>query len=116
MSNRSILTAIAAVGVLAGCFSSTAVAKPVAWKDLVGKKVCWTFPTAPPNCANGADTYYAGGKYNSYCFGNVTCQGHHCVGDNGTFERQMEKLPDGTFKGTVVSNGVTYEGTGHYCQ
>jgi len=103
---------------LAGCLSSTAMAKPATSKDLVGK-ICWATPTASfaaPNCANSVDTYYPGGKFHSTCWGNGTCQGNHCVSETGTFDRQLEKLPDGTFKATVVFHGVTYEGTGHYCQ
>jgi hypothetical protein len=104
--------------VLAACLSSTAMAKPATMKDLVGKKICWTAPTAPGPATSTVTTYYPGGKsYNTY-WGRVTCQGVHCVADKGSYDigAPIEKLPDGTFKSTVTVNGVSYENTGHYCQ
>jgi hypothetical protein len=109
--------------VLAACLCSTAWAKVVTSKDLVGKKICWTAPTAPSTAQSTETTYYPGGKFYNTYWGKVTCQGFpgagHCVADNGSAsfdEGRVEKLPDGTFKVTVIVNGRSYENTGHYCQ
>ncbi len=103
--------------VISASLSSTALAKPVDYaKDLVGKKVCWTTPTAPSSAQSTESTYYPGRKFNNTYWGNGKCQGHHCVTDNGEFDSHMDKLPDGTFKSTTDINGAHYESTGRYCQ
>jgi hypothetical protein len=107
--------------VLAASLSSMAMANPVNYqKDLMGKKVCWTAPTAPSSAQSTESTYYPGRKFYNTYWGNGTCQGSliaaHCVADKGAFDSHIEKLPDGTFKGTVIVNGVSYENTGRYCQ
>jgi hypothetical protein len=107
MSNRSNFTAIATAVVVAACQSSTGMAN-----DAVGKKICWTLGAGD----SGVLTNYSGGKFSDTHWGNGTCQGRHCVSNYMTLDRQFEKLPDGTFKLTVVLYGKTFEGTAHYCQ
>ena len=102
--------------VLAACLTSIAVAKPVNYeKDLLGKKVCWTTPSAPSTAQVTETTYSPGRKFYSTYWGNGACQGSHCVTDKGNFESHVEKMPDGTFKSTTGINGAVYESTGHYC-
>ena len=101
--------------VLAACLGSTAMARPATSKDFVGKKICWTTPTAPPTASSTVSTYYPGGKFNNTYWGNGICQAHHCVADNGTYDVQTEKLSDGTFKSTTNVGGAIYESTGRYC-
>jgi hypothetical protein len=96
MGNRSILAVVAA-GVLVNCLSFTVMAKPVKYdsKELVGKKVCWTDAV---DGTTGYVMFFPGGKNYSTDQGNCICQGNHCDCDRGTWDGQINKLPDGTFK------------------
>jgi hypothetical protein len=88
MSNRSILT-VALSCILAAGLSSTATAKPVTAKDVVGKKICWNTPNAPfgtpAGCVNDVTTYYHHGKFHSTCWGNGSCKGDNCDSETGKF-------------------------------
>ena len=103
--------------VLAASLSWPATANPVNYKrDLEGRKICWTSPTAPAAAQGSSTTFYAGGKaYNTY-WGQMTISGHHVDAERGSFESNLDKLPDGTFKVSDNIGGKVYESTGRYCQ
>ena len=107
--------------IMAACLPSMGSANPLNYqKELVGRKICWVTADLPSYCGNfcvssSTTTFYAGNKFYDTYRGNGSFVGHHYTSEKGTFDADLKKLADGTFKYTVAQHGHNIEYTGKYC-
>jgi hypothetical protein len=110
---KSAIVSLAVSAPLAIALHGAALAAPVTEADLSGKKICW---------ANGAiSDFHADGTFS----GNSAGQGAWAIRPEGvqvTIQHSssvaaIDKLPDGTFKGSFANRvGARIETTGALCK
>jgi hypothetical protein len=103
--------------------TTAALADPATTKDLVGHKICWTTVAGSfnPAAASAYSVYSAGGKYYNSWWGNGTYTiangAFHTDTPKGSYDSQLEKLPNGSFKSTMSpSTGGVLISSGRYCK